>query len=160
MDLLESVLEIGKAVMAVLQCVLQKFLCQPAELTEHGFKAGVIDRVFSLRRCRNGREADFPEPYLLRQVAEDLLNVQGLRRKRDPRAYRPAPVAAQKLANLGGYNVITAGAVVKDPELVLHFLGTVDRNCHTDAVLRQEFDDLRTQQGSVGGEAEIYFFPF
>src|SRR5688572_14262005 len=160
MDLLESILEIGEAMMAILQCALQKFLCQPAELTEHRLKTGVIDRVFSLRRRRNGRKADFPEPYLLSQVAEDLLNVQSLRRKGYARAYRPASVKAQKLANLGSYHVITAGAVMKDPELVLHLLGAVDRNRHTDPVLCQEFDDLRTQQGGVGGQTEVYFFPY
>ena len=52
-------------------------------------------------------------------------------------------------------DVVAAGAVVEDAELVLHFLGAVDRDRHPDLVLDQELDHVRLEQGGVGGQAEV-----
>ena len=106
-------------------------------------------------RRRHRREPDFPEPDLLGEVLIDALDVHLSRRQRHARANRAAAVALQQLLDFRRDDVVAAGAVVEDAELVLHFLGAVDRNRDADAVLGQELDDLRLEQRAVGRQAEV-----
>ena len=52
-------------------------------------------------------------------------------------------------------DVVAAGAVLEDPELVLHFPRTVDRDGDPDLVLDQELDHVRLEQRGVGRQAEV-----
>ncbi len=60
-----------------------------------------------------------------------------------------------QLLDLRSDDVVAAGAVVEDAELVLDFLRTVDRNRDTDAFFSEELDDLGPEQRRVGGQAEV-----
>ena len=86
----------------------------------------------------------------------DPLHVHGTGRQRHAGADRAAAVPLQQLFDLRRDNVVAAGSVVEDPELVLHLFRTVDGNGDADLVLGQEFDDLRLQQRRVRREAEVH----
>ena len=55
---------------------------------------------------------------------------------------------AQQLLDLRRDDVVAAGAVVEDAELVLHFARAVDRDRDADVVLGEELDDLRLAAAS------------
>ena len=65
---------------------------------------------------------------------------------------------AQQFLDLRRDDVVAAGAVVEDPEFVLHFARTINRNRHADLVLGEELDNFRLQQRRVRRQAEIDLF--
>src|SRR5580765_4190470 len=62
----------------------------------------------------------------------------------------------EQLLNLRRDDVVAAGAVVEDAELVLYLARSVDRDRDADLVLGEELDDLRLEQRAVGREAEVH----
>ena len=68
--------------------------------------------------------------------------------KRHARADRPAAMPLQQLLDLRRDDVVAAGAVVEDAELVLHLARAVDRDRDADVVLGEELDDLRAAAAS------------
>ena len=109
------------------------------------------------RRRRHRREPDLPEADVVGEVAIDLLDVEVRRRERHARADRPRAVAPEELADLRRHQIVAAGAVGEDAELVLDVLRPVDRDRDADAVLGDELDDLRLEQRRVR-EAEVHRF--
>src|SRR5215204_850431 len=108
-------------------------------------------------RGRHRRETDLPEADLLGEVAVDALDVERPAGQRDARAYWTRAVPLQQLLDLRLDDVVAAGAVVEDAELVLDLFRPVDRDRDADALLGEKFDHLGLQQRAIGGDAEVDF---
>ena len=155
----ERVLDVRETMVPVLDDVVAEVAGERAELVEHPVESLLADGVLLIRRRRDRREADFPEPELLGEVPVDARDVERVGRQRHARANRPAAVAPQQRLDLRRDDVVAARAGVEDAELVLQVARTVDRDRHADVVLGEELDDLRAEQRRVGREAEVDRLP-
>src|ERR1051326_1782156 len=142
--------------MAGCECVLEKFVSERAELLQHAIETAVADGVAALGRRRYRREADFVESDVFGEMAEDAEDVESLRGQGNARADRTAAMLPQQLPNLRSDDVVAANAAFEDAELVLHLLGTVDRDGHAALIVEKPLDDLGPQQRGVGGKAEVH----
>src|SRR5207247_2897088 len=144
-------------VMAIFDDMSEKIRRERAELIEHAIEAALANRVLRVRRRGHGREADFPEPEILGEVAVNSCDIQRVGRQGDAGANGAAPMPPQQLLDLWRNDIVAAGAAAEDAELVLQVAGAIDRDRDADAILGEKFDDLRPQQRRVRGETEIDF---
>ena len=136
-DLFERLLDVREAVVPVVDRVFEELVGEIPELAEHVVVAVLGDGVAAAGRRRHRREADLPEPDLLGEMAIDPLDVERSGGQRDARADRPAAVPLEQLLDLRRDDVVAAGAVVEDAELVLHLARAVDRDRDADLVRRR-----------------------
>ena len=128
---------------------------QHLELVEHAVHAALVDGVEAIGRRGDGREADLVEAQVVLQMAVDAEHVGDARGERDARGDGPRAVACDQRADAGLDDVVAAAAVGEDAELVVQFLGAIHADRHADVVFGEELDDGGSEQGGVGGEAEI-----
>src|SRR4029453_10968918 len=88
-NLLERVLHVREPVMAVLGDPFEALAGQRPELGEHPVESLLANRVLLLWRGGDRREANFPEPHLLGEMAIDACDVERVGGERDARANRP-----------------------------------------------------------------------
>ena len=69
-------------------------------------------------------------------------------------------MAFEQRLDLRRGHLVTAHAVLEDPELVLNLLGAVDRDRDAHALLGQKLDHIGTKQRRVCRQAEIDLFAF
>src|SRR5579885_3357890 len=103
----------------------EELVRQRAELLQHAVESVVADRVPPLRSRGHRRETDLVKSDVVRQVPENAMHVQRLRRERDARPNRPAAMLPQQLADLRSNDVVTAHTAFEDSKLVLHLLRAV-----------------------------------
>src|SRR5262249_6644967 len=145
-NLFERVLDVRKPVMSVLDRVLEELLPELAKLTEHPVEARITDRVLLLWRSRNRRKSYFPKAELLGEMTIDPRHVDRFRGQGHPSPDGTGAMFAQQLLDLRRDDVVTAGAIVKDTELVLQFFRAVHRDGDANLVLGEKLDDVRPQQ--------------
>src|ERR1035438_2011819 len=155
-DFFQRVFNVRKSVMPVFERCLQKVCSERAELLQHGIETRFRDRILRAWRGSNRREPYVPESNFFREMLVDLADVERLRSERDARPNGSATMPLQQFLDFRSDDIVTAFAVAKDAELVLHLFRPIDRDRNTHAIFREKFDDLGTQQCGIRGEAEIH----
>ena len=138
-----------------LQRVREEFLRQRLKLAEHLVEPAVLNCVLPVRRRGHGCEAHLAEANLLGEVTKNSLSVQRLRRQCHTGADWLSRVTPQQFPDLRHRHVVAARTAVKNAELVLHILRTVDRNRDGDVILDQEVNDVWLEQRPVRRQIEL-----
>src|SRR5512133_1591272 len=134
-QLFERIADVRESVPPAGERRLEKIRRERLESAEQRLKAFVLNRVLSLPRCRDRREADLPEPDLLEEMLVDRDDVEVLSGERDARANRPPPMARQELLDVRDDDVVTPHPVRERTVLVLLLARAVDRHGDADVVL-------------------------
>ena len=89
MQLGERVADVGESMMLAAQREFQIFVGKHAELIQHAIHAALVDRIQTIRRCRDRRESDLVKAEVVLQMAKDPNNVRDPRGEGHPRRNGP-----------------------------------------------------------------------
>ena len=142
MDLFKRVLHVREAVVFITQGAFKPLVCKLLKLTEHVVLALISDRVVSVLLCGHWCQAHFPKAYFLSEMPENINYVYTLLSQCDPSPDRSCSVDLEQLLYLGLDYIVRAWTVMKDAQTILDRFRSVDRDCHTDLVIREPLDDL------------------